>query len=36
MAEALGGVGTGGALPSMPSATNLKKLNEAMNERCPA
>lgn len=32
MAEALGGVGTGGALPP---ATSIKKLNKAMGERCP-
>jgi hypothetical protein len=36
MAEALGNVGSGTALPPLPPATNIKKLNKAMDERCPA
>lgn len=36
VAKALGGVGSGRpTVPSLPSATNIKKLNKAMDERCP-
>lgn len=36
MAKALGGVGSPGpALPPLPPMTNIRKLNEALDERCP-